>query len=224
MLIDQSAYLDEHQYSAGYSGNQHREQIIQCMEAKYVIEYIRLANCGFGSIEFWHSHWVVWVAFLEEVVFRAEEAYALGRLSVSVRWRCTCSYSSPACLQFLCCAISARKASVCVVLLKHSWVSHYCIFHHVMSRKLSTPHIVISDFSRTFLIRILRFHYCGSRKLSFRHFGHICGLAHVGLFQLYQTFLPCYSGRHGEILQGYNQLVTATYFEVWQLPQPYLLL
>jgi hypothetical protein len=33
------------------------------------------------------------------------------------------------------------------------------------------------------------------------HFGHFQGHAHVGLFQLYPTSLPCNSSRHVENLQ-----------------------
>jgi hypothetical protein len=48
--------------------------------------------------------------------------------------------------------------------------------------------------------QILNFLYSGARKLAFGHFAHIQCQAHVGLFELYVTSLPCHSSRHVENL------------------------
>ena len=117
-------------------------------------------------------------------------------LSASVRCRCTCWFVCPACLWILCGTILARKASVWVVLTKHSRMSFYCSHHHFMHRKLNSPLLLFSDFSARFLDQILHFLYCGMQKPSSGHFGHIQGQVHVRLFQLYPTFLPCHSSRH----------------------------
>jgi len=122
-------------------------------------------------------------------------------LSASVGRRCTCSFASPARLRILCGAILARKASGRLVLTKHSRVSCYRSLHLVMPRKLNTPLLLFSDLGTWFLDQILRFLHSGARKPTFGHFGHVQGQAHVGLFQLYTTSLPCHSCRHVEYLQ-----------------------
>jgi len=121
--------------------------------------------------------------------------------SASVRWRCTCSFESPACLQILCGAILARQAARRVVLTKHSWLSFYRSPHSLMPRKLNTPLLLFSDLGGGFLDQVLCFLYCGARKAFLGHFGHIQCQAHVGLFLLYPTSLPCNSSRHVEYLQ-----------------------
>jgi hypothetical protein len=68
-------------------------------------------------------------------------------------------------------------------------------------RKLNTPLLFFSDLGAWFLYEIFHFLNCGVRKAFFGHFGHIQRQAHVGLFQLYPTSLPCHSCRHVEILQ-----------------------
>jgi hypothetical protein len=70
-----------------------------------------------------------------------------------------------------------------------------------MLRKLNTPLLLFSNLGAWFLNEIFRFLYCGVRKAFFGHFGHIQRQAHVGLFQLYLTSLPCHSCRHVETLQ-----------------------
>jgi len=122
-------------------------------------------------------------------------------LSVSVGWRCTCSFASPACLLILCGAILARKAAGRVVLTNHCQVSLYCSLHLFMLRKLNTPVLLFLDLGAWFFNEIFRFLYCGTWIAFFGHFGCIQSQAHVGLFQLYSTSLPCHSSRHVENLQ-----------------------
>ena len=124
-----------------------------------------------------------------------------SQLSALDGWRCTCSSGSPECLQILCGPIVARKAAGRLVLMKHCRVSLYRSLHLYMPRKLNTPLLLFLDLSGWFLNEIMCFLYCGARKAFFGHFGHIQCQAHVGLFQLYPTSLPCHSCRHVENLQ-----------------------
>ena len=121
-----------------------------------------------------------------------------SRLSASVGGRCACSLASPPCLRIFCRAIWARKESGGLVLTKHSRVSFYCILHPFMPRKLNTPHLLLSDLGARCFNQELRFLYCSARKAFFGHVCNIQGQAHVGLFQLYPTSLPCQSSRHAE--------------------------
>jgi hypothetical protein len=125
--------------------------------------------------------------------------------SASGRGRCTCSFASPACLRILCGANLARKAAGRLVMTKHCWVSLYHSLHLFMPRKLNTPLLLFSDLGAWFLNEIFRFLYCSARKAFFGHLGHIQRQAHVGLFQLYPTSLPCHSCRHVENLQDISR-------------------
>jgi len=97
-------------------------------------------------------------------------------------WRCGSSFAPPACVRILCCAILAWKAAVCLIFINHWWVSFYRSLHLLMTRKLNSSLLLFSDFGARFLDQLLRFLYCGARKPSFSHFGHIPGKAHVRLF------------------------------------------
>jgi len=125
--------------------------------------------------------------------------------SASVRAMCTCFFASPACLRILGGAILARMAAGRLVMTKHCRVSLYRSVHLVMPRKLNTPLLLFSDLGVWFRSEIFRFRYCGARKAFFGHCGHIQGQAHVGLFQLYPTSLPCHSCRHVENLQDISR-------------------
>jgi len=122
--------------------------------------------------------------------------------SASGGWRCTCSFASPACLQILWGAILARKAAGRLDLTKHCRVSLYRSLHLVMPRKLNTPLLPFPDLGAWFLNKIFCFLYCGAQKAFFGHVGHIQCQAHVRLFQLYPTSLPCHRCRHVENLQA----------------------
>jgi len=144
--------------------------------------------------------------------------WLLCRLSGLVRWRCTCSFASPACLQILCGAILAKKASVHVILIKRGLVSFYRSLHQFMPRKLNNPLLLLAGLGARFLDQILRFLYCDEQKSPFGYSPHIEGQSHVGLFQLYPTSLPCYSTRNVDNLQ---EISCCFNNESWQLPQPY---
>ena len=122
-------------------------------------------------------------------------------LSASVGWWCTWFFASPACLRFVCGAFLARKAARCLGLTKHSWLSLYLSLHIVMPRKLNTPLLPFSDLGVWFLIEIFRCLHCGARTAFFCQFRHIQRRAHVGMFQLYPTSLPCHSRSPVETLQ-----------------------
>jgi hypothetical protein len=70
-----------------------------------------------------------------------------------------------------------------------------------MPRKLNTPVLLFWDVGAWFLNEIFRVLYCGAQEAFFGHFGHIQHQAHVGMFQLYPTSLPCNSCRYVENLQ-----------------------
>jgi len=195
MFLHDSAYLDQNLYRAGFPGRMHQEYKIQHRQEKYVntriqpahcwFRYMELQNCyGFGAWHSGHSWRPLW-----------------GRLSVSVRSGCTCSFASAACLQILSCAIVAKKPSGHVVITTHSHGSVYRSPHICMPIKLNTPLLHFTDLSARSVDAVLRFHYCSVRKPFFGHFGHMQGQAHVGLFQLYPTSLPCHSSSHVENLQ-----------------------
>jgi len=123
-----------------------------------------------------------------------------GSKSVSVRWRCTCSIASPACLLIVCGAILARKASIRLIMTKHRQVSFHCRLHLFMPQILNTPLLPFSDFGARYLHQIQCFLYCWAPKPAFGHFSHIQYQGHVRLFQLYTTSLSCHSSRHVEPL------------------------
>jgi hypothetical protein len=115
--------------------------------------------------------------------------------------RCTCSFASPACLRILCGAILAGKAAGHLVMTKHCQVSLYRSLHLVMPSIFNTPLRLFSDLRASFRNDIFHFVNCGSRKAFFGHVGHIQRQAHVGLYQLYPTSLPCHRCRHVQNLQ-----------------------
>jgi len=141
-----------------------------------------LKRSNFRSV----SHWGGWRA-------GQGRSRLWSPLSASVWRRCTCSFASPACLRILCDAILAWKAAGRLVLTKHCWVSFNRSLHLVVPRKLNTPLLLFSDLGAWFHTEIFRLLDCGARNAIFGHVSHIEGQAHVGLFQLYPTSLPCHS-------------------------------
>ena len=99
-----------------------------------------------------------------------------------------------------------------MVLRKHSRVSFYRCFHLLVPRKLNTQVHLFSDLSVTFLDQILRFLYCSMGNPFFGHCGPVQGQAHVGLFLLYTTSLPCHCSRHVRYLQEIS-----CYFKQWDV-------
>jgi len=161
------------------------------ISGRKIVDFRRLSS---GSVTGW-GRWGMWRA-----------GRMLSRLwsphSASGGWRCTCFLESQACLQILCGAILALKAAGRLVLTKHCRLSLYRSRHLVMPRKLNALLVLFSDLGAWFLNKIFRFLYCGARKAFFGHFGHIQCQAHVGLFHLYPTSLPCHSCRHVDNLQA----------------------
>jgi hypothetical protein len=68
-------------------------------------------------------------------------------------------------------------------------------------RNYNTPLLLFSDLSAWYHNQLFRFLDCAARNAFFGHCGHIQGQAHVGLFQLHPTSLPCHSCRHVENLK-----------------------
>jgi len=111
----------------------------------------------------------------------------------------------PLCLQHVCgfFAVPFWQERQPDVWLWRSIAGCLCIaaFTFLCSGKFNTPRVLFSDLGVWFLDAIFHFFYCGAWKAFFGHFGHIQRQAHVGLFQLYPTSLPCHSCRHVENLQ-----------------------
>ena len=66
--------------------------------------------------------------------------------------------------------------------------------------RLNSLFLFFSDLGTWFDYEIFCFLNSGGRKAFIAHFGHIQCQAHVGLFQLYPTSLPCHSCSHVENL------------------------
>jgi len=122
-------------------------------------------------------------------------------LSLSVWLRCSHSSAPPPYLRSLCCAIWASKATVCVILQKHCWVSCYPSRHLSMSEKLNSLSCYFLYFCVMGLHIMMCFLYCSMSTTLFGWFGHVQGKVHVRLYLLYPTSLPCHSGRHVENIQ-----------------------
>jgi len=94
-------------------------------------------------------------------------------------------------------SILARKTAGHLVLTKHCRVSYCHSLDQLLPRKLNTPLLLFFDLGAWFGNEIFPFlFHCGAWKDFYGHFGHIQCPAHVGLFQLYPTTLPCHSCRH----------------------------
>jgi len=78
-----------------------------------------------------------------------------------------------------------------------------CIAAFTFSCLGNSTHLlhVISELGACYLYEIFRIFNCGVWKAFFGYFGHIQRQAHVGLFQLYLTSLPCHSCRHVKNVQ-----------------------
>jgi hypothetical protein len=70
-----------------------------------------------------------------------------------------------------------------------------------MPWRLNTPLLHFLNLGARILDQILRFLNGGAWKPSYCDCGHIEGLAHVGLFQVYTTSFPCHHSRHFEYIQ-----------------------
>jgi hypothetical protein len=108
---------------------------------------------------------------------------------LSVRWRCSCCFTSPSCLHIVWGSIVARKAFGHAVVRKHSRVSFLRSLDLCIPRTFKRPHLAFSDLGSRLLDPILHCLYYSFRIPASGHFGHIQGYAHIGLFQLYPTSL-----------------------------------
>ena len=141
------------------------------------------------------------MAFQAEVAFRAAVALALmssgciARVEVQL-FLCVSTLHTESLRCHFC-----KEGSCPFDLTKHHRLSFYCSLHHFMPRKHNIPLLLFSQFGARYLNQILHSLYCGSPKPTYGHFCHIQRQAHIGLFQLYTTSLPCHSSRHVENLE-----------------------
>jgi len=97
--------------------------------------------------------------------------------------------------------MTAREASVCMVLTKRPQVSLYCSFQLFMPTKLNSPLLHFSNLGTRFHDEVLRFLHSGPQKFSFGHSGRIQRPGNIGLFRLGPTALSCHSSGQVKILQ-----------------------
>ena len=143
-----------------------------------------------------------------------------SRLSASVGWRCTCSFASPVCLQIVCSAIWARKASGRVLMMKHSRVSFYRRLHLFMPRKLKTLLLLLTDLGAGFLIR-----YCISSIAAHENRSWAIlaiSKARDNLDCSSCTRPPCLA-IVTDMLKTFRKIVAASNNEIRLLPQQYTL-
>jgi len=188
MFLYQSVYLDQNLYPAGYPRQIYQDWKIQHSEGLHMNTHIWPADWRVGIIVLRNFYRLGCVACRAAVA----SAVCVGCVEVHL-FLCVPSLSEDS----LQCHL-ARNALGHVVLTKHSLVSFYRNLHLFMPGKLNTPLLLFSDLGMRFLDQLLRFLCGGVRIPSFGNFGHIQGQAHVGLFQLYPTYLPCHSTRHIE--------------------------
>jgi len=167
-----------------------------------IIETLRVGRWSVNiCISRWHSFdFKHWSARIVTGWRRRHRSYS-GRRWCWLGWRCTPAIAPPACQGILHCTISAWKAAISQVFMNNSRVSFNRSLHLLMVWKNNTPLLLFSDISARFLDEILRFLNYSAWKPSFDHFRLIQGEAHVGLFYLYLTSLPCHTNWHVENLQ-----------------------
>jgi len=145
--------------------------------------YIVLAILGtcIKSLEFSTRKWCIWIRIsgrqVDELgMFTSGIVLGWGGwrsghrwhwlwswVSVSGGWRCNYSFASHVCIQILCGAIFARKASGHVVLMKHSLVSFHRSLRLFMLRKLNTLLHLFPDLGARIFDQILCLLHCGMR-------------------------------------------------------------
>lgn len=176
MFIHHSPNLKWNPDRAYYTWHIHQDWTMQPWDKEYLHTHTGLAQCGFRIFNDnnvtglcrWYSG-------------RLRHRFC-SRLSVSVRWRCTCALAPPAYLRILCSATSARKATICLIFTNHSQVSLPYSLHLFMPWKLNSPRLLSLDIGTRVLDHMLHFLYCGAQKSSLWHFAYIQGKADVWLF------------------------------------------
>jgi len=165
--------------------------------------HIRPANWWFRDIEHWECH------RLRRVVIRTQVASAV-ELALELALEYAVCVGGVEVYLFLCVSSMSADCLLC----------HYgkggilvCGFDETspgvflsqpsrfICRKINSTLLLCSDLGTMFLDEILCFLYCSTWKPFFGYCGHVQGQAHVGLFQLNTTSLPCYRSRHVEHLQ-----------------------
>ena len=155
-----------------------------------------MAPHQFDNLHVRHSHRVA------EVGFRQEEGSWADVPPVLVEVR-----------RLLCASCVSADTLLCHFGIEGSHPFHF-IYHcrvscHrslqlLMPKILHSSLLCFSNFSVRYLNYSLCFDYCGMLKPSVSHSGPFQNKMHVGLFQLYNTLLPRYSGRHVYNLQGFS--------------------
>ena len=190
--LHQWVYLDQNRYRAWYP---HHLRNIPHREELYANIYIRPANWWFQQVKLRKCYRLGRVACLAEVESALESALFIGRVEVHL-FLCVSSVTAN--------SLRWHFGKECSQTFGHDealpgvFVSQPSPF---VPRKLNTPLLFFSDLGTWFLYEIFHFLNCGARKAFFGHFGHIQRQAHVGLFQLYPTSLPCHCCRQVENLQ-----------------------
>jgi len=190
--LHQSAYQDQNRYHARYP---HHLQNIPPREELYANTYFRPANWWFQQVALRKCYQLRRVAYLAAVELALESPLCIGRVEVHL-FLCVSSLSAVS-LQCHFGKEGSRTFGFDEALpgVFIPQPSPCCAqdTQHPASVHLG-PRRVVSSWD----ICILN---CRARKAFFGHFGHIQRQAHVVLFQLYPTSLPCHSCRHVENLQ-----------------------
>jgi hypothetical protein len=166
------------------------------MEGRYENMYIRPANWQFGNIQLRIFPRLAQVACWAQLASTLESAVSIGWVNVHL-----CLYLSRVSGNSLRCNVF--KEGNPEVWFWQSIAGCVCITAFTcLCPENSTPHFFCSwAAGPRHLEQILCFLDCGARNLRVGQSGHIQSQAHVGLFQLYPTSLPCHSTRHVENLQ-----------------------
>ena len=186
--LHQSAYLDQNRYRARYP--HHRN--IPYTEELYANGHVRPANWRFQKGELRTCYRLGPVACRAAVDSALESAVCVGRVEVHL-FLCVSSVSADS----LRCHFGEERSrqlgfNQALLGVIVSQPSAFC------AQELNSPLLLFSDLGAWFLNEEFSFLECGARKAVFGHFAHIQRQAHVGLFQLYPTSLPCHSCRHVE--------------------------
>jgi len=135
-----------------------------------------------------------WHSMQKSKWFRCRQSVLIGQTS-------TCTVAPPVWLVILGSDLLARKESVHVVLMKHSWVSFHRSLQPLITSKFNTPVLHFSKFGVRFIGQALCNVYCSAQKPSCGYCGYLQGQVHIRMFQLDPTSLPCHCSRHVENLK-----------------------
>jgi len=195
MFLHQSAYIDYNLYCAGYSGHKYPDWKIERWEEECVNTHIWVANWQFANFELPDFHWVAQVAFLAEVALVLVCALCVG-WAVVHRFLCTSSMSA----DLVQCHFGKKGVLLCS--FDEAYPGVFPLQHSPFDPKeTQLPLLLFSDIGPRLLDQVMSVLYCGAWNPSFAYSGHIQGQAHVRLFKLDLTSLPCHSSIHVDNLQ-----------------------